>query len=342
MDPSALPMALLRGASLAAVMCFFGVLFFAVRLDLPPSDQATTLRRALRKLARISACLAVILGVAWFILEARMIAGATSIGETFAALWPVTLYTQFGPWLLFRIGLVIVALLFAGSYFLIGLVLAAIALGLQPMLAHAGAIGGGIGLLLTVSEALHMLAAGAWLGGLLPLALVVAILPAPLAVGVSCRYSALAFAAVLLLIGTGVVQSEVLLGSVQALTHTPYGHMLVPKLGLIAVALSFAALNRFRFVPRLIASLSARRWMPRTVRTEAVAGLCIVLAAGWLGSLAPGTEPNVDWGHWRFVVLAVAAIVALIAMGLAARSAGLWRARLRRRPPYRQSHKELS
>ena len=43
------------------------------------------------------------------------------------------------------------------------------ALALQPMLGHAGALGGSLGTTLIISEILHLLAAGAWLGSLLPL-----------------------------------------------------------------------------------------------------------------------------------------------------------------------------
>ena len=47
--------------------------------------------------------------------------------------------------------------------------LAGAALAMQGGMGHAGATGGTVGVVLLVSEALHLLAAGAWLGGLLPL-----------------------------------------------------------------------------------------------------------------------------------------------------------------------------
>jgi hypothetical protein len=59
----------------------------------------------------------------------------------------------------------------------IAAVLAAIALAIQPMLGHAGALGGSIGTTLITSEVLHLLAAGAWLGGLLPLYVTIRTLP---------------------------------------------------------------------------------------------------------------------------------------------------------------------
>ena len=83
----------------------------------------------------------------------------------------VALRTQFGEWLLLRLALILVALLILRSGYVsavIGTLLAAAALAVQPMLGHAGAI---------ISEIIHLLAAGAWLGGLLPLFITIGVLP---------------------------------------------------------------------------------------------------------------------------------------------------------------------
>ncbi len=329
------PMTVLRGVSLAALMSFFGTLVFAARLELPDSDQAARLRRVLQRSGWVSGVLAIIVGAGWFVLVARSITGATSLNETLSALLPVTLDTQFGPWLLVRLGLVVAAVLLGGRWRALGLVLAAAALALQPLLAHAGAIGGGIGWLLIGSEALHMLAAGAWLGGLLPLAVAVVTLPAPAAAGVCRRFSTLALGAVLLLLASGFIQAEVLLGGTQALAVTPYGHVLALKLGLIALALVLAAINRFELARCLVASIRARRWLPRAVRTEAAVGLGIVLVAGWLGTLAPTADPHAAWSPSRLAAAVAAAIVAVIALAVAAQPGGEWRIASgpRRSPP---------
>jgi putative copper export protein len=125
----------------------------------------------LLRLARFSAVFALIIGIAWLATETTVIAGADGVKMTLHAVPVVALRTQFGEWLLLRLALILVALLIFRSGYVsavIGTLLAAAALAVQPMLGHAGAIDGSVGATLIISEIIHLLAAGAWLGGLLP------------------------------------------------------------------------------------------------------------------------------------------------------------------------------
>lgn len=101
--------------------------------------------------------------------------------------------------------------------------------------------------------ALHLLAMGVWLGGLITL--VIALrprgtaghgIPAP-AVG---RFSTLAFTAVAVLVGTGVYQSWRQVGSWQALTTTSYGKTLIVKVAVVVLVLYVASYSR-RWTARL-------------------------------------------------------------------------------------------
>ena len=136
--------------------------------------------RPLLRLARFSAVFALIIGIAWLATETTVIAGADGVKMTLHAVPVVALRTQFGEWLLLRLALILVALLILRSGYVsavIGTLLAAAALAVQPMLGHAGAIGGSVGATLIISEIIHLLAAGAWLGGLLPLFITIGVLP---------------------------------------------------------------------------------------------------------------------------------------------------------------------
>jgi hypothetical protein len=163
--------ALLRGMHVAAVVSLFGTLVF-LTLVVPSAlaeaaTEAPHLRRRLLRLARISAVLALALGIAWLTVESAVIAAAGSAAMTLHAVPVVALRTQFGQWLLVRgvVLLVVLSLLRPWrACDAIAAVLAAIALAIQPMLGHAGALGGSIGTTLIISEVLHLLAAGAWLG----------------------------------------------------------------------------------------------------------------------------------------------------------------------------------
>ncbi len=129
--------------------------------------------------------------------------------------------------------------------------LAGIALVLEPMLGHAGAMGGRVGTTLIASEVMHLLAAGAWLGGLLPLFITIGTLPHN-AAATACRsFTPVGLSAVLVLGGTAVLQVTDLMGGMPGLFGTGYGHVALVKVGLFFVLLALAALNRLALTDRL-------------------------------------------------------------------------------------------
>ncbi|MFL9659384.1 copper resistance protein CopC [Streptomyces sp. PB17] len=94
------------------------------------------------------------------------------------------------------------------------------------------------------SSVLHLLATAVWLGGLVALLTTLrASRPAPDAATVA-RFSRTAFAAVTVLVVTGVYQSWRGLGSWEALTGSTYGRLLLAKVVLVAVLLAAAAVSR--------------------------------------------------------------------------------------------------
>ena len=166
--------ALLRGTHVAAVISLFGTLVFLALVAPSATAEAPKdvyrLRQCLLHLSRVSGLCALIIGIAWLVMESAIIAGTDTIAMTLHAVPVVALRTQFGQWLLLRCVLLFLVLPLLGSQRAgITAVVATIALAVQPMLGHAGAIGGSVGATLIVSEGAHLLAAGAWLGGLLPL-----------------------------------------------------------------------------------------------------------------------------------------------------------------------------
>ena len=152
-------------------------------------------------------------------------------------------------------------------------VLAAMALALQPMLGHAGALGGKPVLsrtTLIISEILHLLAAGAWLGGLLPLFITLGTLPHNAAATACRNFTSVGLSAVLVLGGTATVQVTEFMGGVPGLFGTGYGHIALVKLGLFAVLLALAAINRLALTDRLAGTApdTARRHMRVPVATR--------------------------------------------------------------------------
>jgi putative copper export protein/mono/diheme cytochrome c family protein len=331
--------ALLRGVHLAAQLLLFGTLVFTIFVAPEPTttrgQEPARLRLRLLRLARTGAASALVAGAAWLAVAAAAIAGTDGMAATLHALPVVALKTQFGQWILLRLALLaaILALPLASSAArLVALVLTGGAVAVQPLVGHAGAIDGSLGAELIASEILHLLAAGAWLGGLLPLFLAARILPAEAAAGACRGFTPVGLSAVLVLAATAIVQFPQFVGGVPGLFGTQYGHIALVKLGLFQLLLLLAAINRFVLTERIAgaASAAASRHMRQSIAMESVLGVLVILAAGFLASSEPGTHEQPIWPFpWRpsleafsdadlgrEVVLALAAIAGAVVIAV--------------------------
>jgi len=153
-----------------------------------------------------------------------------------------------------------------------------------------------------VIDLLHNLATAAWIGGLLGLAVLVT--PAlgrldegtrvRFAAAVVVRFSALALAAVAVLVVTGVYRAlaEVSVGD---LLDTGYGRVLLVKLGLFALLLAGGAYNRMIIHPRLERAAlgldpgdrGAASALRVSVRVELALAAALLVAVALLVSLPP-------------------------------------------------------
>lgn len=289
--------ALLRGVHVIALVSLFGTLVFVTTLTGADVPRAR-LRHLLLLLARISTVLTLVAGIAWLDVETAVVAGTDRLSVTLHALPDVALRTQYGRWFLLRC-VFLIAILPLLHVRRIGTVIATAvagsALALQPLLGHAGAIGGGVGAELIASETLHLLAAGAWLGGLLPLFLAIGVLPHDAAAAACRGFTPIGLASVLLLAGTAIVQVAAFMGGLPGLFGTDYGHAALIKLGLFVVLLALAAINRLVLTDRLSATSGMRLLMRLSIATEMVLGALVVVAAGFLASLMPATHEQPVW-----------------------------------------------
>jgi putative copper resistance protein D len=218
------------------------------------------------------------------------------------ALWSVFVETSFGRLWIMRLALAtLVLFLLTGTHEnrLAPLLSALLLLSLAGV-GHTRVSDGASHLVHLLADATHLAAAGAWLGGLLPLGYLLAgVRPSAIredsrnARIALQRFSGMGSVAVALLVGSGLIKSWFLVGSLSALTRTPYGQLLLGKLGLFLSMLVLAALNRFWLVPALARDLSSERPYPDVRRLryhvlgEQALGLCIVLIVGILGTFHP-------------------------------------------------------
>jgi putative copper resistance protein D len=183
--------------------------------------------------------------------------------------------------------------------------LAAVLLASLAGTGHAQIEEGWMSLVHVGSDAAHLLAAGAWLGGLVPLGFI--LIGSSMGDGepivdvdrVLLRFSTMGYVAVATLVASGLINSWFLVGSVSNLLTTLYGQILLAKLGLFGAILALAAANRFWLVPRMIetragASGDAPMWLGRLryhVLGEQFLGLMVLLAVSVLGSMRPAIGP---------------------------------------------------
>src|SRR5262249_8768389 len=110
------------------------------------------------------------------------------------------------------------------------------------------------------------------------------------------RFSGMGYAAVALLIGTGLVNSWYLVPSIGQLPDTFYGQLLLAKLALFALMMLLAAMNRFWLVPCLRAWDGSAQTeagllrVRRNVTGEQLLGVLIVALVSVLGNLSPSAS----------------------------------------------------
>ena len=251
-------------------------------------------------------------GILWFIFTVANMSGAWDGILDRETLGAVLGDTSFGNLWTARLVLCIVTIVVIWHRFdsrasrrrdVIAAILAAVLLISIAGVGHSQVEQGVAGAIHVISDATHLLAAGAWLGGLVPLALIIA------ARGrdrestaetdfdrVLMRFSGMGYVAVATLVGSGLVNSWFVVGAFSGLQETAYGQMLVAKLVLFAGMLALAVSNRFWIVPSLAkaATDGSSAWTARLrnhVLGEQVLGLMVLLIVSVLGTMPPAIRP---------------------------------------------------
>jgi putative copper resistance protein D len=310
------PLIYARAIHFAATMPVVGVVLFAVFVAAPAwrgagsnSAVAVNVRTRLAVIAWIGLALAAIAGTAWLVLTAAGMSGlptAQVFGD--GVLWTVLSQTTFGrAWLIrFVLACALAATLPAllspqghKSPWLeaVAAILAAAFAGALAWSGHAAGGLGGEAILHPAADVLHLIAAAAWVGALLPLIVLLAAASADdaslaIARAATVRFSILGIVSVGTLLVTGVVNTYYLAGSVPALLHTDYGRLLLIKIALFLAMVAIATVNRFQLTPQLLqqniaASRDALRQLRRNAAIEALAGATIIAIVAALGTMPP-------------------------------------------------------
>jgi copper resistance protein D len=303
-----------RAAHFGACLLFFGM--FAFRLLTAPvltrrqPEIAGYWNGRLRLFSLILLPVILVSGAAWFALVAMTMSGQSFQMDVLKIVWS---QTQFGTvWkirlLLFAIASIAAVLFcFIKSPALFQKVMAwfllAVSGCLLGSLAWAGH-GRESSPWHLFADVLHLLAAGIWPGGLLPLFLLLrkshsVANPADwLAVAkLVRRFSTVSLAAVSLLAATGLVNSWFLVGSFANLVGQTYGRWLLAKIIFFCAALAIASVNLLRLKPRLLVDSSlpekARATVAQlqtNVQRELFLGMAVIIVVAILGILPPANH----------------------------------------------------
>lgn len=293
-------LAAVRAVHFAAAIVLFGQLAYVLAVAQDREAPPHFLRLVAWSLVALAAS-----ALVWLAFEAISMSGLlVSEALTAQTLRIVLAQTLYGNvWLLRIAACVVLALLVpklgrrsiqAPAALLAALLLAALA-----AMGH-GAGGRGAGRLIHFgADAVHLLAAGAWLGTLLPLVLVLererrsgGAEALRVAAAACRRFSVLGIVSVAVILASGITNATYMLAGPVALLAPGYGRTLAAKILLFIAVVALAAENRWRFIPALLGpngALSLRR-LERNAIVECALGFTIVAIAGQLGITIPASH----------------------------------------------------
>jgi putative copper resistance protein D len=299
---------------IVAGIVFFDLLIAApvLRPDLPLPLTESSFRNWALKILWIGLTVSIASALAWLaLLSARITDKPLDEVVADGTIWIVLWQTQFGLAWAIRIlfGIMLAAALLlrrngkTGAIWQ-GVIAALIAAGYLGSLAFAGHGQEGLGAerkIHLAADFLHLIAAGLWLGGLIPLAILLTYLrrfreePWVLAAcDAASRFSNLGIIAVSVLLISGIINASFLVGGIQNLTETGYGRLLILKLALFVAMFCLATINRQYLLPRICTGidqscLSVQR-LVRSTLAETAVGLGIITIVGILGIMAPAVD----------------------------------------------------
>jgi putative copper resistance protein D len=278
------PLILARSIHFAATALASGTVCFVTLVADVPS-----LRRRLNWVVWSALAVAILSGIGWLLWLAAEIFGAPVVEVCLhGGVWQVATDTRFGTvWCArFMLALLLGLLMLWPRARWLALIAAALLIALLALVGHAGATQSLAGRVHLASDVVHLMAAGAWLGGLPALVLLLAKAPAHHAIAATRRFSLLGIVSFATLLASGAVNSWNLLAGPRDLLTTDYGRLILLKIGLFGAMVSIATVNRYRLTPRLPAA-SAMRALRRNGLCEIGLGLCVLAFVGALGTLAP-------------------------------------------------------
>jgi len=281
---------LARWLLFAALALVIGPL--VVRLIVLRGPVPDALERRFHLVATVAAFAVVNVGIVAFVLRASNALQLPLPDLLYGDLQPFAEKTRFGiAFLVLTVGFGVVATLLLFAWVADLRSLRAPALALSVVLASGISLSGHQATLPNSSWAseladwLHLVSAGIWVGGLAALAFVVWSSAPALRARAFLGFARLAVVLVGVMVLAGVYLAVVRLPDLSALWESHYGRLLLLKLAIVSLALSWGALHHFVIRPRLQAGEQPR--VRPSLIGETVVALTVLLAAAVLTNATP-------------------------------------------------------
>jgi putative copper resistance protein D len=311
-----------RSIHFATTAIVAGTAFFGLFVSSPVFRQAgagvhpeiAAYHRSIRQVAAAALVIAVLSGAAWLLLLAVEIGNQfASEGITIGLVLTLLTKTQIGfDWIVRLILAALLSMLLMSGGDEPGplrwraaalALIAAAFIGGLAWAGHSGAAPGVAGNIQIAADVFHLIAAGAWIGGLVPFAMLMALAfqtanqtTILVARDATLRFSMLGIASVGMLLVTGIVNSWMLIGDLSNLIGNRYGQLLLIKAALFLIMIVVAAINRSVLTPKLVAgskttqtsaACAAVQQLQRNSLIEIGLGFAIIAIVGVLGTLPP-------------------------------------------------------
>jgi putative copper resistance protein D len=280
----------------ATSLCVFGILVFQAALC--PLMLAVHLEPRLRRLMIWGSVIAAATSVLWLVLLAALMADDWSGAISDDVLGEVLFGTEFGhvwQWHT-ALSLLLVAAIWLDRRLpqpvgrIVALILSALQLATLGLVGHAVMASGWSGLVNRAALGLHLLAGGYWLGCLVPVMMCLSLNAPDLhhdAITALRRFSNVGHAAVALVIATGVINMDLIVGTLSPAFTNAYQDLLAAKILVVAAMTLLAILNRYYLVPRLRQAPWVLDQVQRVFAAVYALGLGAIALVSVFGTLAP-------------------------------------------------------
>jgi copper resistance protein D len=276
-------LALCRFAHFMAAMLTFGM--SAYLWAYAPERLKLALSPAARQLALIASLVALISAIVWLALESASMTDDWSAAVDPDQIGAVLTDTAFGQaWaahLVLAAALVAVVIFGPRARWAATSLVSAVLLASLGLVGHAAMQTGVEGVLHRANHAAHLLATGAWIGGLAPFGMCLGAYRRDElrrdAVRAMMSFSFWGQFVVTAIILTGVVNIALISGRPPIPPTTPYRALLIAKLIAVAIMIALAVFNRYVLAPRLKSSPAALAILSATSAAEIALG-CVVVA----------------------------------------------------------------